>query len=199
MAEEEWQQAVEFLIAAGHITTDRRQEFVLLSDVLGASMQTINVNHEAAGKSTLDPSVTGRVMEQLAQHAVRLTTQEQQALDWLGGACDFRGAVYSLALVVPLVVGYAVALRCDLATAAQTELAAREREHVLSVEQARIDERSRIAREMHDVGSPDRVTIVMGRPPGQRSEPPTFGIERAIPLDSVAPCAVPQGLVSPRS
>ncbi|MFF1259237.1 MULTISPECIES: response regulator [unclassified Streptomyces] len=37
----------------------------------------------AAGKSTLDPSVTGRVMEQLAQHAVRLTTQEQQALDSL--------------------------------------------------------------------------------------------------------------------
>ncbi|MGW4386775.1 response regulator [Streptomyces sp. NPDC004685] len=37
----------------------------------------------AAGKSTLDPSVAGRVMEQLAQHAVRLTTQEQQALDSL--------------------------------------------------------------------------------------------------------------------
>ncbi|WP_240653724.1 response regulator transcription factor [Streptomyces sp. AcE210] len=37
----------------------------------------------AAGKSTLDPSVTGRVMEQLAQHAIRLTTQEQQALDSL--------------------------------------------------------------------------------------------------------------------
>ncbi|MFB6854469.1 response regulator [Streptomyces sp. NPDC001940] len=37
----------------------------------------------AAGKSTLDPSVTGRVMEQLAQHAVRLTTREQRALDSL--------------------------------------------------------------------------------------------------------------------
>ncbi|MFB7756252.1 response regulator, partial [Streptomyces sp. NPDC056121] len=37
----------------------------------------------AAGKSTLDPSVTGRVMEQLAQHAVRLTTREQQALESL--------------------------------------------------------------------------------------------------------------------
>ncbi|MFD3477485.1 response regulator [Streptomyces sp. NPDC058695] len=37
----------------------------------------------AAGKSTLDPSVTGRVMEQLAQHAIRLTTDEQQALDSL--------------------------------------------------------------------------------------------------------------------
>ncbi|MFD3477484.1 sensor histidine kinase [Streptomyces sp. NPDC058695] len=71
---------------------------------------------------------------------------------WLGGAWDFRGAAYSLALVVgPLVVGYAVALRRDLATAAQTELATREREHVLLVEQARVNERSRIARDMHDV------------------------------------------------
>ncbi|MFI9779398.1 dioxygenase [Streptomyces sp. NPDC051956] len=52
LTEAEWQQAVDFLTAAGHITTDRRQEFVLLSDVLGASMQTINVNHDAAGSAT---------------------------------------------------------------------------------------------------------------------------------------------------
>lgn len=47
LTEAEWQHAIDFLTAAGHITTDRRQEFILLSDVLGASMQTINVNHEA--------------------------------------------------------------------------------------------------------------------------------------------------------
>ncbi|WP_425826324.1 dioxygenase [Streptomyces fractus] len=52
LTESEWQQAIDFLTAAGHITTDRRQEFVLLSDVLGASMQTINVNHEAGGGAT---------------------------------------------------------------------------------------------------------------------------------------------------
>ncbi|MEU8485960.1 response regulator transcription factor [Streptomyces sp. NPDC048641] len=39
----------------------------------------------AAGGATLDPSVTGRVMEQLAQHAVRLTEQEQRSLDALTG------------------------------------------------------------------------------------------------------------------
>ncbi|MFD8377310.1 dioxygenase [Streptomyces sp. NPDC059679] len=50
--EAEWQRAIDFLTAAGRITTDRRQEFVLLSDVLGASMQTINVNHEAAADAT---------------------------------------------------------------------------------------------------------------------------------------------------
>jgi hydroxyquinol 1,2-dioxygenase len=52
LSEQEWQQAIDFLTAVGHITTDRRQEFVLLSDVLGASMQTINVNNEKAGNAT---------------------------------------------------------------------------------------------------------------------------------------------------
>ena len=52
LTEAEWQAAIDFLTAAGRITTDRRQEFVLLSDILGASMQTINVNNEAYGAAT---------------------------------------------------------------------------------------------------------------------------------------------------
>ncbi|GAB3177800.1 hydroxyquinol 1,2-dioxygenase [Micromonospora palomenae] len=52
LTEQEWQQAIEFLTAAGHITDDRRQEFILLSDVLGASMQTITVNNEAYRNAT---------------------------------------------------------------------------------------------------------------------------------------------------
>ncbi|MFJ9179451.1 dioxygenase [Streptomyces sp. NPDC102360] len=52
LTEDEWQRAVDFLTAAGHITTDHRQEFVLLSDVLGASMQTININHDATAGGT---------------------------------------------------------------------------------------------------------------------------------------------------
>lgn len=47
LTEEEWNFAIEFLTAVGHITDDKRQEFVLLSDVLGASMQTIAVNNQA--------------------------------------------------------------------------------------------------------------------------------------------------------
>ncbi|MCG2621136.1 hydroxyquinol 1,2-dioxygenase [Arthrobacter sp. I2-34] len=52
LTEAEWEQAIEFLTAVGHITDDRRQEFVLLSDVLGASMQTITVNNPANGDAT---------------------------------------------------------------------------------------------------------------------------------------------------
>ncbi|MGV9478358.1 dioxygenase family protein [Gordonia aichiensis] len=52
LTEAEWSTAIDFLTRAGHITDDRRQEFILLSDVLGASMQTIAVNNAAYGDAT---------------------------------------------------------------------------------------------------------------------------------------------------
>jgi hydroxyquinol 1,2-dioxygenase len=47
LTEAEWAAAIDFLTRCGRITDDKRQEFILLSDVLGASMQTITVNNEA--------------------------------------------------------------------------------------------------------------------------------------------------------
>jgi hydroxyquinol 1,2-dioxygenase len=52
LTEEEWRRAIGFLTAVGDITDDRRQEFILLSDVLGASMQTITINNEAYADAT---------------------------------------------------------------------------------------------------------------------------------------------------
>jgi hydroxyquinol 1,2-dioxygenase len=52
LSEEEWAKGIEFLTAAGHMTDDKRQEFILLSDVLGLSMQTIGINNEAYGDAT---------------------------------------------------------------------------------------------------------------------------------------------------
>ncbi|GER23306.1 6-chlorohydroxyquinol-1,2-dioxygenase [Zafaria cholistanensis] len=52
LTEAEWDAAIAFLTAAGHITDDKRQEFILLSDVLGASMMTVAVNNEAVGNAT---------------------------------------------------------------------------------------------------------------------------------------------------
>lgn len=52
LTESEWDTAIAFLTAAGHITDDRRQEFVLLSDVLGLSMQTVAVNNAAYADAT---------------------------------------------------------------------------------------------------------------------------------------------------
>lgn len=52
LTEAEWGAAIDFLTRCGHITDDKRQEFILLSDVLGASMQTITVNNQAYGDAT---------------------------------------------------------------------------------------------------------------------------------------------------
>ena len=48
----EWEEAIAFLTACGHVSDDRRQELILLSDVLGVSMQTIAVNNEAYRDAT---------------------------------------------------------------------------------------------------------------------------------------------------
>ncbi|MDE3229887.1 MAG: intradiol ring-cleavage dioxygenase [Chloroflexota bacterium] len=52
LTEEEWAAGIGFLTRVGHITTEQRQEFILLSDVLGVSMQVIGVNHPATGAAT---------------------------------------------------------------------------------------------------------------------------------------------------
>jgi hydroxyquinol 1,2-dioxygenase len=52
LTDDEWQATMEFLRACGDITTDTRQEFILLSDVLGISMETICVNQPAEGDVT---------------------------------------------------------------------------------------------------------------------------------------------------
>ncbi|MEU6559354.1 intradiol ring-cleavage dioxygenase [Nocardia nova] len=44
LTEREWQSAIDFLTRAGHITDEHRQEFILLSDVLGLSMLTVAIN-----------------------------------------------------------------------------------------------------------------------------------------------------------
>ena len=54
--EAEWMRGIEFLTAVGHMTDERRQEFILLSDVLGASMQTITINNPAPATRPRRPS-----------------------------------------------------------------------------------------------------------------------------------------------
>jgi protocatechuate 3,4-dioxygenase beta subunit len=44
LTQEEWEQAIAFLTRCGEITDERRQEFILLSDVLGLSMLTVGIN-----------------------------------------------------------------------------------------------------------------------------------------------------------
>lgn len=58
LTEAEWEQAIGFLTATGHRCDEVRQEFILLSDVLGVSMLVETINHRAAGGAT-ESTVTG--------------------------------------------------------------------------------------------------------------------------------------------
>lgn len=52
LREDEWFAAIDFLTRSGQISDERRQEFVLLSDVLGLSMLVIGLNHPSDDGAT---------------------------------------------------------------------------------------------------------------------------------------------------
>ena len=52
LTEEEWFKAIMYLTATGQICDDKRQEYILLSDVLGVSMLVDAINHPKSGKGT---------------------------------------------------------------------------------------------------------------------------------------------------
>ncbi len=57
---EEWEAGIEFLTEAGHITDDKRQEFILLSDTLGLSATVdIIANRGGAGGDATESSLLG--------------------------------------------------------------------------------------------------------------------------------------------
>src|SRR5437868_2262191 len=52
LTEEEWFEGIKFLTAVGQKCDDKRQEFILLSDVLGLSMMVVALNHKTAPGAT---------------------------------------------------------------------------------------------------------------------------------------------------
>jgi len=52
LTEAEWFQGIEFLTRVGHITDDKRQEFILLSDTLGLSMLVVALNNDKPAGAT---------------------------------------------------------------------------------------------------------------------------------------------------
>jgi len=58
VTEDEWLGAIQFLTAVGKISDDKRQEFILLSDVLGVSILVDAINHRKLSGGT-ESTVTG--------------------------------------------------------------------------------------------------------------------------------------------
>jgi catechol 1,2-dioxygenase len=91
LTEREWNEAIGFLTATGQKCDDVRQEFVLLSDVLGVSMLVETINHRAGGVAT-ESTVLGPF------HMVSSPPRElgaNIALDGKGEPCLVTGRVTS--------------------------------------------------------------------------------------------------------
>jgi protocatechuate 3,4-dioxygenase beta subunit len=89
LTEEEWGFAIDFLTRTGHMSNDVRQEFILLSDVLGVSMLVETINHRTGGTST-ESTVLGPF------HMVKSPKRElgdDIALDGKGTPCLVSGRV----------------------------------------------------------------------------------------------------------
>jgi protocatechuate 3,4-dioxygenase beta subunit len=89
LTEEEWGSAIDFLTRTGHMSNEVRQEFILLSDVLGISMLVETINHRTGGTST-ESTVLGPF------HMVESPPRrlgENIALDGKGMPCLVSGRV----------------------------------------------------------------------------------------------------------
>ena len=89
LTEDEWSEGIGFLTRCGRITDDRRQEFILLSDVLGLSMLTVALNQDKPAGCT-EATVLGPFHVEGAPH---YALGEDIANGARGIACVVRGTV----------------------------------------------------------------------------------------------------------
>lgn len=93
LTEEEWETAIAFLTKTGQISSDTRQEFILLSDVLGVSMLVDAINNRK------DPAATPSTVFG-PFHVKGVPEREMGAtisLDGKGEACLYEGRVLDVA------------------------------------------------------------------------------------------------------
>lgn len=92
LTEAEWMQGIEFLTATGQMCSDKRQEFILLSDTLGLSMLTVAMNNDKPLGCT-EPTVFGPFF---LEDAPRYELGADVANGAKGEPCMVRGTVKSL-------------------------------------------------------------------------------------------------------
>lgn len=92
LTEEEWASGIDFLTRVGHITDDQRQEFILLSDVLGVSMQVIGINNQRPTGAT-ESTVFGPFF---TERSPRFVNGDDLANGAPGEPCFMHGYVRSI-------------------------------------------------------------------------------------------------------
>jgi protocatechuate 3,4-dioxygenase beta subunit len=100
---DEWWQAIDFLTRAGKMCSDSRQEFILLSDILGVSMLVDAIDHVGGSglseSTVLGPFYAGRQRELAAGESILLREEEGEALEMRGHVTDAHGRPIVGALV----------------------------------------------------------------------------------------------------
>jgi catechol 1,2-dioxygenase len=94
LTEEEWAQTIGALTATGHLTDDKRQEFILWSDTLGVSMLVDSIANAVPSGAT-ESTVLGPfyvVDSPLREHGANMAEQEAGVPAWVTGrVLDLEG------------------------------------------------------------------------------------------------------------
>lgn len=93
LTEEEWFEAIKFLTATGQKCDDKRQEFILMSDVLGVSMLVDAINHRSSAGTT-ETTVLGPFF---VHGAPEIDNGGDMAAGWNGEPTYVSGRVLSSA------------------------------------------------------------------------------------------------------
>jgi protocatechuate 3,4-dioxygenase beta subunit len=103
LTHEEWRSAIEFLTRTGKICSENRQEFILLSDVLGVSMPVDAVNNRAreglTDSTVLGPFYAGRQRELASGDTILLREEDAPPLFIEGSVASANGEPIQDALV----------------------------------------------------------------------------------------------------
>jgi hydroxyquinol 1,2-dioxygenase len=91
LTEEEWFEAIKFLTATGKKCDDKRQEYILLSDVLGVSMLVDAINHRRPAGAT-ENTVLGPFF---VHGAKQIKNGDDMAAGWKGEPTFVSGRVLS--------------------------------------------------------------------------------------------------------
>jgi protocatechuate 3,4-dioxygenase beta subunit len=100
---DEWWQAIDFLTRAGKMCSDSRQEFILLSDILGISMLVDAIDHVGgpglSESTVLGPFYAGQQRELAAGESILLREEGSDPLEMRGRVTDSQGRPIVNALV----------------------------------------------------------------------------------------------------
>ena len=92
LTEEEWFEGIKFLTRAGHMTDDKRQEFILLSDTPGLSMLTVAMNNAKPAGCT-EATVVGPFHVENAPH---YKLGDDVGNGAIGAPCFVKGTIKGL-------------------------------------------------------------------------------------------------------